>query len=161
MATSTTVPTDDYPADTSTTGALAVGKGLTATAENGYDHDWFKAGLDAGTTYQFTLYPMQLGGGYDGQNILSLSLRDGQGTALAAFASDRAYGALELQYTPTVSGAFYADVFTSNLRGSYFIGMNTAVPDAVPAGRDGAPPLAIGVRMDGARGHVPVGLFVL
>ncbi len=54
-ALSTSTPTDDYSASTSTTGVVAVGGSSTGNIETSGDADWFAVTLTAGTTYQFDL----------------------------------------------------------------------------------------------------------
>ena len=44
---------DDYSADTSTTGSLTVGGSVSGELEINGDHDWFAITLEAGATYQF------------------------------------------------------------------------------------------------------------
>jgi hypothetical protein len=45
----------DLPADTSTTGTIAVGGSATGTRSSGADEDWFAVDLDQGTTYTFIM----------------------------------------------------------------------------------------------------------
>ena len=53
-------PSDDFPADTNTTGQVDVGGSVTGNIESGGDVDWFLVELEAGTRYQIDLE----GGGY-------------------------------------------------------------------------------------------------
>ena len=55
--------TDDYAANTSTTGAVAVGGSATGNIEIVGDKDWFKVTLQAGSTYLFDLSGAGSGGG--------------------------------------------------------------------------------------------------
>ena len=46
---------DDYAADTSTTGTVAVGSSVTGDIETSRDRDWFAVTLEAGQTYRIDL----------------------------------------------------------------------------------------------------------
>ena len=46
---------DDYAADTQTTGTVAVGGSATGTIETAHDQDWFAVELVAGRTYVIDL----------------------------------------------------------------------------------------------------------
>ena len=107
---SVTIITDDYAADTTTTGAVTVGGSVTGEIETGLgrDRDWFAVTLEAGTTYridlegsetsQGTLYDPYLYGIYNSHG----SLMDGT-------TNDDGGGRLNshVQFTPNADGTYY------------------------------------------------------
>ena len=60
---SVTEPTDDFEAETGTSGAVAVGGSATGEIEEAGDQDWFALTLEAGRTYQIDLEGYDTGNG--------------------------------------------------------------------------------------------------
>lgn len=95
--------TDDYAANTSTTGALTVGGQITGNIETAGDHDWFRVSLLAGTTYTFDLRGIQGNGGTLGTGTLHspyLSLYDSLGLYRSASYTGGIGGDPLLTFTP-------------------------------------------------------------
>lgn len=149
MAMDTLYQTDDYAPDSSTTGILAPGLTLSGSADAWLENDWFKADLTAGTTYHFKLDPFGMYGYNGQQSNTRLVLRDAQGAELASSYGDSLYAPSYVQYTPTVSGAYYLDVELAARVGKYKVSMEIPVPDAVPSQGAGAPLVEAGVKVEG------------
>ena len=95
----------DLPADTSTTGTLAVGGRVTGTREDGTDEDWFSIELEAGVEYVFFM----VGAGENPHVDPLLKIYDASGTFIEEN-DDIVTGSQRdswLFYTPTESGTFY------------------------------------------------------
>lgn len=97
--------TDDYPANTSTTGRVTVGGSVTGTIETLGDRDWFAIDLVAGRTYRFSLSGRDSNSGtlpdpylllYSPSGGL-LNLNDDSGPGLDS----------ELVFTATTSGTYF------------------------------------------------------
>ena len=73
---------DDYSADTSTTGVVAVGGSARGEIEIGHDRDWFAVTLEGGTTYQVEVRAMFSGRGTLRDPYLR-GIHDSAGTLLA------------------------------------------------------------------------------
>ena len=113
--------TDDYTADTTTTGIVEVGSPSTGTIESGSDHDWFAVTLEAGVTYQ-----LQAGSasGTDSLADTFLYLRDESGALLTLNDDANAYTLDSLiTYTATETGTYYLDVaaYGRNETGDYVV----------------------------------------
>ncbi len=90
---------DDYAADLTTTGVVAVGGSVTGLFETSGDMDWFRVDLTAGRLYVF------LNGTDSGGGTLvnpNLQLLDGAGNLLA-----HDYGQDRLTYLPSSSDTYY------------------------------------------------------
>ncbi|RFP18571.1 MULTISPECIES: DUF4214 domain-containing protein [unclassified Duganella] len=126
---------DDYSANTSTTGVLAVGGAIKGMlGQGGGDRDWIAVTLEAGTAYVVDL---------EADSSVQLSLKNASGTELANgfamnFAGPPPHTRLP-QYTPTTSGTYYVEVASaSEAKGStYQLHLTKAVADPVP-GNDNA-----------------------
>lgn len=117
---------DDFSADSSTTGSIAVGGIAYGVLDQSYDHDWFKFTLDANTTYQITLDSIAAGawrGGYAPQvQVLSSAGQYGS-TALSAISVGKS-GTPSIWVKTAAAGTYYIDVSDSgygNL-GAYQLG---------------------------------------
>lgn len=98
--TATAVASDEYSADTKTTGVLPINGRTTGVVGISGDVDWFTVDLVAGTTYRFTG-----DGSGDGGGTLSnvvLALKDTAGAAVSGFNPTGGAG-----YTPAVSGRYF------------------------------------------------------
>jgi len=97
--------TDQYSANTSTTGTISVGGSVTSTIDSRGDRDWFKIQLTAGKNYVFNLNKV----GRRGLSDPALNLRNASGTILAS--NDDADGTLNSQitFTATSTGAYFLD----------------------------------------------------
>ena len=99
---------DDYPADTSTTGTVAVGGSTTGAVEFEGDRDWFGVTLEAGRDYRFdtagsgvgkgTLSFTRVGGVYDSSGTLLLLGNDD---------ADGPRWSDTLEFTPATTGVHY------------------------------------------------------
>ncbi|WP_211101322.1 hypothetical protein, partial [Niveispirillum sp. SYP-B3756] len=96
----TDVVQDDYTANTSTTGTLAIGGQAAGVLGATNDEDWFAVDLTAGTAYEFS---GSYSDGGSGTTSLSLVLRDAAGSYIN-------YASGTSGFTPTSSGRYYLDV---------------------------------------------------
>ena len=99
---------EDLPADTTTTGAVAVGGSATGNIESDSDVDWFKVTLEAEKTYRIdlegsrtsggTLFDPYLGGIYDTDGtLIDGTTNDDGGTGRNS----------RVTFSPDASGTFY------------------------------------------------------
>ncbi|MCP9914235.1 pre-peptidase C-terminal domain-containing protein, partial [Cyanobium sp. BA20m-14] len=114
-ANTTPLPTtDDYAADITTTGSVAIGRVEAGSINFGEDRDWFSITLNAGSTYRFNL----------NGNTLSdptLSLRDSSGRNILASNDNFAPGLnSQITYTAIATGTYYLDAGgTGSIIGNY------------------------------------------
>ena len=73
---------DDYAADTSTTGTVAVGGSVTGDIETSRDRDWFAVTLEAGQTYRIDLEGSRTAAGTLGNPYLR-GVHDAEGNLIA------------------------------------------------------------------------------
>ena len=111
---SSTVLSDDYANNTTTTGRLNVDGSITGNLETRGDRDWFRVELQAGTEYQFNLNGNTLSDTY-------LRLLDSNGNLVTE--NDDANGSYNSQivFRANTSGTFYlsAGSFSDWYRGTY------------------------------------------
>ncbi|MQA42456.1 DUF4214 domain-containing protein [Rugamonas aquatica] len=133
------MPAPDNIGDTPDTSApLAVGGTTWATFDAQWDRDMFKVDLKAGVTYVFAVAPAP--NDYAPVNKATLQLRDEMQHDLAD-ATGANYAGPALEYTPTVSGTYYALVDYNNFQlifpdtSTYNYQISAAIkqPDALPA----------------------------
>ncbi len=116
------VTTDDYAANSSTSGRVTVGSSTTGRIETSGDHDWFAVTLTAGQSYQFGLTSTSLDS--------YLRLYSGSGSLITY--SDDSNGSLNslITYTATSSGTYYLDAADySSGTGSYTVSAATTTID--------------------------------
>lgn len=96
---------DQYTANTNTTGLIEVGSNLTSTIDSRGDHDWFKIVLTAGKNYIFNLNKV----GGKGLSDPLLSLRDSNGGLISS--NDDANGTLnsQISFSASSSGTYFLD----------------------------------------------------
>ena len=122
----TAVTTDDYLANTSTTGSVSVGYSSTGNVETGGDNDWFYVYLTANKQYQFDLK-----GSPTSEGTLSdpvLQLMNSSGTLITSDDdSGTGYNALIL-YTASSSGYYYLGAAgnSANATGTYTLAVTEA-----------------------------------
>ena len=102
------VVTDDFTADTATTGAVTVGEQATGEIEAVADVDWFAVALEAGKTYRIDLEGKDSGAGTLRNPILH-GLYDAAGTLIAGTGDNNGGDGANarLTYTATTSGTHY------------------------------------------------------
>jgi predicted secreted protein len=119
-----TVSTDDYKNDTTTTGTLVPGTSVTGAIETGGDADWFGITLTAGTSYTINLDAAASAGLTDPY----LSLYNSTG-ALITSDDDSGTGLnAQLNYTPSITGRYFLGAssasFFSTQTGRYTLSVN-------------------------------------
>ncbi|MGX9353385.1 pre-peptidase C-terminal domain-containing protein (plasmid) [Shimia sp. W99] len=135
------VLTDDYSADTSTTGVLvADGAAVAGELEKQADHDWFALSVTAGTTYHVSM----AGGQWNSGRLYytELTLRDGAGAGvLPGYYDGGGYGTgpADLWFTATADGTYFVDAHShdnhnsSSHRGIYDLSVVTVADDFTAA----------------------------
>ena len=116
---------DDFTATVATTGLLSVGGQLTGSLEAASDEDWIKVTLQAGTSYTFELTGTS-GTFATSSATQDLVLRNSSGSSVA---NKWSFGtAVNIAYTPTVSGTFYLSVSDDRdtATGAYTVKASTA-----------------------------------
>jgi methionine-rich copper-binding protein CopC len=104
---------DDYAGDASTAGVLAAGKALRGVIGVGGDSDWFKAHLEAGHSYTFTL---QNGGG----TLATSGFGQAASAGIELYAADGSRVATTLLTGSADVGVSLASVAT----GDYFVSVH-------------------------------------
>lgn len=99
---------DDFRADTSTTGSVAIGGSATGRIESASDQDWFAVSLVVGRTYRFDLQGAAVFGGSLSDPYLQ-GLYSANGSAIANTSDDDSGGSLnsQLTYTAATTGTHY------------------------------------------------------
>ena len=116
---------DDYPSNTSTTGIVPIGGLLSGKLDYIGDEDWIKVTLQAGTSYTFELTGTS-GTFATSSATQDLVLRNSSGSSVA---NKWSFGtAVNIAYTPTVSGTFYLSVSDDRdtATGAYTVKASTA-----------------------------------
>ena len=144
---------DDHPADTGTTGTVAVGGSARGEVEFAYDHDWFAVALEAGTTYRIDLEGADTDAGTLGNPYLR-GVYDAAGLWVGgAHSDDGGTGRnSRLYFEPEASGTYYLGAGgKSQLHaGTYRVSV-TEVGDDEPGG---AGPIGTLAEGDSARGAI-------
>ncbi|MEB3334471.1 MAG: pre-peptidase C-terminal domain-containing protein, partial [Cyanobacteriota bacterium] len=107
---------DDFAADTSTQGRVAIGDQISGVINFAGDQDWIGVALETGRTYRFNLTG-------DTLSNPTLSLLDGTGRSVLASNDDFGAGLnSQITYTATTSGIHYLSAAGVNdLSGSYLL----------------------------------------
>ena len=124
------VLTDDYAADTGTTGTVAVGGSATGTIEVPGDHDWFAVTLELGKTYRIDLERAALNPTYTGvlsdpflSNTYLHGVYDADGNLIAGTSDDDGGTRFNsrLVFEPASTGTYYvaARAFGNAETGTY------------------------------------------
>ncbi|HYC03176.1 MAG TPA: M10 family metallopeptidase C-terminal domain-containing protein, partial [Azospirillaceae bacterium] len=124
------VDRDDYAANRSTTGTIAVGGTASGVLERAGDADWFRVSLASGQTYVITLDGEEMGIGALGDPHLFLY----GATGALPLAENDDFGSgtnSRVSFVPTESGTYYlvARGFGDSISGSYRL---TVQPAATP-----------------------------
>jgi hypothetical protein len=106
---------DDYTANTSTTGVVSIGGNSPGRINASGDRDWFRISLVLGTTYRFTVTGSTL-------SDPNLYLRDSSGSELL-YNDDFSGRNPQITFTATSTGTYYLDVgsYTSDGTGTYSV----------------------------------------
>ncbi len=109
---------DDYAADLTTTGMVAVGGSVTGLLETSNDRDWFRVDLTAGRLYAFDLKGAASGGG----TLLDpgLFLFDSTANYVAFDNNSGIDNDAQLVNSPPSSGAFYISPLDLGLSGGTY-----------------------------------------
>ncbi|WP_395702720.1 pre-peptidase C-terminal domain-containing protein [Aquabacterium sp.] len=129
---------DDFAANSSTSGRLAPGGSSSGTVETSGDKDWFAITLNAGQTYQFRLHGVTLGDA-------ALTLYSASGTSLAS--DDNSGGGLDalINYQPGTSGTYYLSAGAAGTQtGSYSLSAASVGSDDYAAGSGTSGRIAVG-----------------
>ena len=129
---------EDLPADTTTTGSVAIGGSATGSIGTGGDRDWFAVELVADRTYLFDLEGSPTGGGTLADPYLR-GIYDTAGNFVAGTSNDDVGTLLNsrVTFTPTVDGTYYvaAGAYESNV-GTYTISVRETDSVSEAAGAD-------------------------
>ena len=126
---------DDFPADTTTSGVVAVGGSATGVIESALDLDWFRVMLAAGKTYQIDMEGSETGRG-DLDDPLLWAIHDGVGALVLDLTLDSGIDDggqgfnSRATFTPSAAGAYYVAVAG---RGSSTGGYTLFVREVMPA----------------------------
>jgi hypothetical protein len=111
---------DDFAANGTTTGTVAIGASTSGRINFNGDHDWFLVSLEANSSYQFALKGTSL-------KDLQLALRDASGSALMSNGTSNDPNS-QIIFTTTAAGTYYLDVGASlaNSIGDYTLSADLA-----------------------------------
>jgi hypothetical protein len=123
---------DDFSADASTTGRLAVNGAVQGRIDFPDDADDFRVHLEAGHRYVFDLHGTQSGGGSLDTALAQLSLLDGGGHAVAYQRLQGAGNEAQLLWTASASGDYDVDAGDAAGIGSYTLAATDVSLDATP-----------------------------
>ena len=146
---SVTEPTDDFEAETGTSGAVAVGGSATGEIEEAGDQDWFALTLEAGRTYQIDLEGYDTGNG----TLMDPYLRGvygADGNFIAGTTDDNGGVGLNsrIYFTAEDAGAYYVAAGANGSReGAYRLSVadvTDGVPDDFEAGTGTTGVVAVG-----------------
>ena len=146
---SVTEPTDDFEAETGTSGAVAVGGSATGEIEEAGDQDWFALTLEAGRTYQIDLEGYDTGNG----TLMDPYLRGvygADGNFIAGTTDDNGGVGLNsrISFTAEDAGAYYVAAGANGSReGTYRLSVadvTDGVPDDFEAGTGTTGVVAVG-----------------
>ena len=111
-----TPPTDDFSADTSTSGSVSVGGSTTGELETAVDKDWFKITLETNVTYKFDLEGSPTGQGT--HNDPYIKIYDMTGREVASNDNSGTGSNAQLTYKAvdggTSSGIYYIEASSGN-----------------------------------------------
>ena len=144
---------DDHPADTGTTGTVAVGGSATGEVEFAYDMDWFAVVLEAGTVYRVDLEGADTDAGTLGNPYLR-GVYDAAGRLVSGTHIDDGGtgGNSRLFFEPEVSGTYYLVAGTMwSETGTYRVSVTEEVEDDHPASTATTGAVAVG---GSARGEI-------
>ena len=130
--------TDDYPADTTTTGEVMVGGSATGEVEQAGDVDWFKVVLEAGKAYLVNLMGAQTGDGTLRDPYLA-GIHNVGGTRISGTSNDDGGAGTNsrARFTPASDGTFYVAARGAGDRiGTYTLAV-TEQPDDFDASTTG------------------------
>ena len=128
---------DDYTADETTTGAVAVGGSATGEIETEQDVDWFAVTLEAGKTYHFTAWGNEQDYYADTLDRPKIAgLYDSSGAEISGVRrvyEGRTGRSPRKWYRANASGSHYIAVTGDNLDGGFSTGTYTLVVAESPA----------------------------
>ena len=128
----------DFPADTTTTGRVAVGGSATGGIGAGEDLDWFAVTLDANRTYQFDLEGSRTGAGTLSDPYLR-GIHDASGNPIDGTTDDDSGIGRNsrVTLTPTQAGTYYVSAGAwSDREGTYTLrvtDVTSGIADDLPA----------------------------
>ncbi len=127
--------TDDFTADTDTTGAVAAGGSARGEIDARGDRDWFAVTLEAGKAYRIDLEGASAGNGSLRAPYLR-GIYDGDGTLIPGTANYRGGSGTDsrVEFTPGETGTYYVEAASHGDRyeGTYRVSVEE-VPDDVTA----------------------------
>lgn len=107
---------DDYSANSETTGVLTLAATTRGNFETNYDADWFKISLDTNTTYLFSLLGNWQGGGTLDGDLYGVALKvfDKDGRELSStYSIGEGIGPI-IQFIPNATGDYYVAALAMN-----------------------------------------------
>ena len=136
---------DDYTANTRTTGTVTVGGSATGDIESAGDRDWFAVTLEANKTYRIDLEGSRTGAG-DLDDPYLRGVYDADGGFIGGTWNDDGGTGLNsrVAFTPTADGTYYvaAGAYGSS-QGTYKLSV-TEIPDDFVAGTGTTGTVAVG-----------------
>ena len=132
-----TTPSDDYPANTTTSGTVAAGGSSTGELESAGDEDWFSVSLAAGKTYQIDLKGSSSGRGTLPDPYLR-GVHDENGNLIAHTGNDDGGHLFDsrVRFTPTSAGAYFVNAgsFWDSTTGTYELSVADVTGQPPPVG---------------------------
>src|SRR3989338_5757277 len=104
----------DYPGNTSTPGAIAIGTTDYGVIDPVGDTDWFKVSLTAGQNYRFTIEAGSINGLFDPQ----LSIYGANGEFLVQATVGQGFQSKYVEYIPTAAADYFLSASGGSLTGN-------------------------------------------
>ncbi len=108
---------NDYPANTSTPGAIAIGARDYGVINSIDDSDWFKVSLSGGQQYRFTIEAGTTNGLFDPQ----LAIYSFAGSLLVQATYGQGFQSKYVEFTPTATADYFLSASGPPLMGTYII----------------------------------------
>ena len=121
--------TDDFGADTNTTGAVTVGGSTTGRLNHDGDRDWFAVTLEAAKTYRIDVKGDTTGDSGGTLHNPALVMHDSSGDAIDQAADDNSGVGLNARmaaFSPDTDGTYYIEVNDPGGLGTYTVAVQEA-----------------------------------
>ncbi|GJJ05161.1 hypothetical protein RugamoR64_56990 [Duganella rhizosphaerae] len=126
-----TAPTDDFGANATAAGKLAVDGSASGTLERSGDRDWFAIDMKAGATYEMSLKNAAGSALLSGSFYTQMNVVDAQGHVLARLDSNLNATGPQLSYRAAAAGTYYVEVAAGQPTGGYIVSAALGTPDDV------------------------------
>ena len=132
-----TDPSDDFPANTTTSGSVVAGGSVAGDLESAGDEDWFSVSLAAGKTYQVDLQGSSSGSGTLPDPFLR-GVHDANGSLIADTGNDDGGRLFDsrVRFTPASAGIYFVNAgsYWESTTGTYELTVADVTGQPLPSG---------------------------